>query len=68
MSERCANATKNGVANGKTVYRCKVTCPICHGAGRVDTCKDCEGAGLRQGGFPCNTCSTYGKVPSYTPA
>jgi RecJ-like exonuclease len=68
MSDRCPNVTKS--YNGKdprtrkTVYKCKVTCMICKGVGRVEECPDCQGAGLRSGGFPCNTCGTCGKVPS----
>jgi hypothetical protein len=64
--ERCPNAVKKGLVNGKPVYKCAVLCPICKGSSKVITCPGCDGAGLRVGGFPCATCGTCGKVSVFS--
>ena len=70
MSERCPDAVKaydgRDPRTRKVIYKCKTQCSKCHGTGRVEPCPDCGGAGLRPGGFPCNTCGTCGKVPSFS--
>ena len=38
-------------------------CQACRGAGAVDKCTDCAGAGMRPGSQICAACRGTGKVP-----
>lgn len=65
--ERCPKAKSYNVQVGKSdkhvkKYICKVTCELCRGTGKLTTCPVCQGAGLKAGGVPCETCHTRGKV------
>lgn len=48
----------------RNVYklRCKPDCPSCKGKAYVQTCPDCDGAGLLLGSR-CGRCGATGKIP-----
>lgn len=65
--KRCPKSRKYNVRVGNTdkhveKYICKGTCELCAGVGRIMACPVCQGAGLKVGGVPCDTCKTRGTV------
>jgi RecJ-like exonuclease len=67
MVRPCRNAKLYVVSKGTERTRrelhCKIECMLCRGAGKVETCPTCEGAGLYHG-QRCNVCNAHGCVPA----